>query len=316
MAKLSQLRKAAQIIIKDCLAVKKGEKVVVITDEFCREVAYSLLNSLIPLTDPILIEIIPRKMHGQEPPGMVAEILKRCDVFIIPTSCSLTHTKARITASKLGARGATMPGITAEVMQRTLNTDYKKIARLAKKLALLLTRAKMVYVKTEKGTDIKLELGKRPGYADTGIIHKPCDFSNLPAGEAYIAPIEYKAEGTIIVDGSFAPVGFLNKPVTLKIADGKILAIKGNNRLSKIFQDYGRCERVLCELGIGTNPRAIITGNVLEDEKVMGSCHFAFGNNLGFGGKNRARIHLDAVVQRPSIWLDGQLIINKGNFLG
>ncbi|GAI14876.1 unnamed protein product, partial [marine sediment metagenome] len=143
----------------------------------------------------------------------------------------------------------------------------------------------------------------------------PGNFSNLPAGEAYIAPVENKSNGNIVVDGSFAPIGFLKNKVTLEIKNGQIVSLKGNQRLNAVFKKYGKKERTLCEFGIGTNPKAKITGNVLEDEKVLGSIHIAFGHNLGFGGKNKAKIHLDGVIKKPSVWIDEQQIIKKGKFL-
>lgn len=311
----TKLRKASNIVIKDCLGIKKHEKVVIVIDELCRDIGYSLWYALRKITDPIIIEIAPRKIHGEEPPKLVAEILKTTDVFIMPTSRSLTHTRARINASKLGARGATMPGITVEVMERALNANYQKIAKLTAKVANLLSTAKKAFIKTQTGTALVLNLSGRKGHVDTGIIKKPREFSNLPAGEAYIAPVENRSTGTVVVDGSFAPIGFLDKKVTLEIKNGQIVRLKGNKNLKAIFGKYGKKEKTLCELGIGTNPKAKITGNVLEDEKVLGSIHVAFGNNLGFGGNNKAKIHLDAIVKKPSVWFDEKVIIKNGKFL-
>jgi len=303
------------LVIKDCLGIRRGENVVIVTDRFCYPIGNAIANSLRKITDPILIEITPREIHGQEPPKLVAEIMKNSDVFIIPTSRSLTHTCARIEATKAGARGATMPGITIDVMIRALNTDYKKIAQLTNKIADLLSHAKKAVIRTDKGTNLELNLANRKCRLDTGIIKKRGEFSNLPAGEAYIAPNENKTNGTVVIDGSFALIGFLDKSVRLKINNGRISRIHGNNKLKRIFQQYSEKEKVLCELGIGTNPAAKITGNVLEDEKVLGSIHVAFGNNLGFGGRNKARIHLDGVMKSPDFWLDEKLIIKKGKFL-
>ncbi len=311
----SKLKNASQIVINDCLGIKKHEKVVIVTDELCRTIGYSLWNVARKITDPIIIEITPREIHGEEPPPLIAETLKHCDVFIMPTSRSLTHTRARINASKLGARGATMPEITAEVMTRALNVDYRKIAKLTIRAAELLSNAKKALIKTDTGTNLELHLSGRKGHIDTGIIRKPREFSNLPGGEAYIAPIENRSNGIVVIDGSFAPVGFLDEEVTLAVRDGQIVKLTGNKRLKAIFKKYGKKEKTLCEFGIGTNYKAKITGNVLEDEKVLGSVHVAFGNNLGFGGNNKSKIHLDGVIKKPSVWIDEKLVIKKGKLL-
>jgi leucyl aminopeptidase (aminopeptidase T) len=208
-----------------------------------------------------------------------------------------------------------MPGITVEMMLRALNADYRRIARLTRKVCRYFDKARKAYIESELGTALELQLQRRKCCPDTGIVNRKGGFSNLPAGEAYVAPVEMKSNGIVVVDGSFAPVGAVAQPVQVEVRKGVITKLRGNRQLSAIFNKYGRKERTLCELGIGTNYKAKITGNVLEDEKVLGTIHVAFGNNLAFGGKNKAGIHLDAVVRKPSVWLDDRLIIRKGTFL-
>lgn len=208
-----------------------------------------------------------------------------------------------------------MPGITAAIMERSLNADYRRIARVTERLAALLSQGRRATIETGRNAHLELSLNRRKGYIDTGLIRTPGAFSNLPGGEAYIAPAEAQSNGTVVFDGSFAPFGFLKRPVTLSLYKGRITRIAGSKRLQSLFGRYGGAEHVLCELGIGTNPSAKITGNVLEDEKVLGSIHLAFGNNLGFGGRNKARIHLDGVIKKPTIWIDETVIIKKGKFL-
>ena len=307
--------KAARIVVDDCLAVKPHERAVVITDEPCQAVGYAVWEALRKTTDTILVEITPRDIHGEEPPNLVACMLKECDVFVMPTSRSLTHTHARIDANKKGARGATMPGITIEMMLRTLNADYQRIARLTRKLGRLLGAARHALIQSDIGTDLGLDLSRRKCCLDTGMIQEKGSFSNLPAGEAYIAPVEDKSKGVVVVDGSFAPIGAIATPLKINVRKGYISRIDGNRKMASIFNRYGKREKTLCEFGVGTNYKARITGNVLEDEKVLGTIHVAFGNNLAFGGKNNACIHLDAVIRKPTVWLDGRLIIKKGKFL-
>ncbi len=309
-----RLRSSAKIVVNQCLNIKQGERVVIVTDKPCKKIGEILWEQLPDKRNSYLIEIAPTGGHGKEPPSLIGEILRKCDVFIIPTSFSLTHTQARIRATKLGVRGATMPGITTDVMMRTLNADYNRIARLTKKMEELLTKTREVLVKTGNN-ELYLDITLRNGHPDTGIIRSRGSFSNLPAGESYCAPIEHKSEGKVVIDGSFAPIGLLKKPVILTLKSGKIVKLEGNKTLEKIFDQAGEKGRVLCELGIGTNYKAIITGNVLEDEKVLGTIHLAFGNNLGFGGKNDAKVHLDGVIRKPWVWFDKKLIIKQGKIV-
>jgi leucyl aminopeptidase (aminopeptidase T) len=74
--------------------------------------------------------------------------------------------------------------------------------------------------------------------------------------------------------------------------------------------------RNIGEFGIGTNPKAILSGNILEDEKVRGTCHVAFGTSTSYpGGKVTADIHWDGIVIQPTIWFDGDKIMDGGEFL-
>ena len=45
----------------------------------------------------------------------------------------------------------------------------------------------------------------------------------------------------------------------------------------ELLTAHGEDGTSLAELGIGTNEKAILTGNLLEDEKILGTAHVAFG---------------------------------------
>ncbi len=288
---------------------------MIVTDPPCNIIGKIFWEEACRISDSVLVEIAPRKIHGEEPPLVVSKMIRDCDIFIMPTSMSLTHTRARIEATKAGCRGATLPGITQDIMARTLNADYQKIKKTSLKLARLLTKSKTAWVTTRKGTNLILKISGRHGHADTGIMYGPGDFSNLPAGEAYIAPVEGSAQGQIVIDGSMAPFGRLKNDLILIIENGEIKGIANDNvHLYKILKKYGPKSRNVAELGIGTNNFAKITGEVLEDEKVLGTIHIAFGNNFAFGGKVAVPIHLDGVIKSPTLYLDGRLIMKDGSF--
>ena len=123
---MKSLREAARIAVRDCLAVRAGESVLVITDTEKRKIGYAFWEAARDQgAEAMLTEIIPRKTHGQEPPRSVAEFMKHVNVFIAPMSRSISHTRARRIACELGARGATLPGITESMMRRALHADYK-----------------------------------------------------------------------------------------------------------------------------------------------------------------------------------------------
>jgi len=318
---MDRIRTAALIAARDCMAIKQDEKVLILTDGPLRKIGYALWEASKQLAaDAIITEIIPRRSNGEEPPPAVAELMKLVDVVLIPTSMSLSHTDARREASDKGARIATLPGITEDTMIRTLNADYYKIAERSRKIAGILHDGSMVRITTDRGTDIALSIDGRAGFADTGLNHNPGDFSNLPAGEGYISPVEGKSVGVIVFDGSMAGVGKLrDEIIKVEVIDGfasRIDGADGAKQLLSIMKPMGKLAFNLAELGIGTNDKAQITGSVLEDEKVMGTVHIAFGDNKSMGGFVKVASHLDGVIMNPSVYVDGELILEGGRLVG
>ena len=317
---MDQLKKAAEIALKDCMAVKKGERVLIITDEPARKIGYALWEGAKEMgAEAIFTEIITPRSNGEEPPEPIAELMKLVDVILIPTSKSLSHTDSRREASKAGVRIATLPGITEDMMTRTLNADYKEIAKKSDILAEIISKASNIRITSAKGTDINLAVKGRDGHSDTGLNHNPGDFSNLPAGEAYVAPMEGKSEGVIVFDGSMAGVGILkDEVINVKVEEGYATEITGGagaEKLYSIMEPFGKLAFNLAELGIGTHDKALITGEVLEDEKVIGTVHIAFGDNKSMGGIIRVASHLDGVIMEPTVIVDGETIMDKGEFL-
>jgi leucyl aminopeptidase (aminopeptidase T) len=317
---MDQLRTAALIAAKDCMAIKEHETVLVITDEPLRKIGYVLWEASKQLAaEAIIAEIIPRQSNGEEPPTAVTELMKMVDVVLIPTSMSLSHTDARREASGKGVRIATLPGITEETMIRTLTADYFKIAERSRKVADILNDGSAVRITTDRGTDIVLSIEGRVGFADTGLNHNPGDFSNLPAGEGYIAPVEGKSVGLIVFDGSMAGIGKLrDEIIKAEVIDGfasNIYGGDGAKKLLSIMKPLGKLAFNLAELGIGTNDKARITGSVLEDEKAIGTVHMAFGDNKSMGGSVKVASHLDGVIMNPSVYVDDVLILEEGRFV-
>jgi len=317
---MDELLRAAGIAVKDCMGIKPDEKVLIITDEPCRKIGYALWEAAKGLgADAIIAEIAPRESNGEEPPSPVDELMKLMDVILIPTSKSLSHTDARRNACKAGVRIATLPGITEDMMIRTLNADYNSIAEKSIKIGEIITTGSEVIVTSEKGTNITMDVMGRDGLPDTGMNHEAGSFSNLPAGEAYVAPLEGKSNGVVVIDGSMAGVGILeDEVITIKVEDGYATDISGGpgaRTLYSIMEPFGKLAFNLAELGIGTHDKALITGNVLEDEKAIGTVHIAFGDNKSMGGVIRVASHLDGVITEPTVTVDGKIIMERGELL-
>ncbi|MFA6542716.1 MAG: aminopeptidase [Bacteroidota bacterium] len=314
----NELYSASQIAIRDCMGTRADEKILIVTDEPLRMLGYALWKAAKDFgNDVLLTEILPRRSNGEEPPSEVAELMKKFDVVFCPTSKSLTHTDARRAASALGVRIATLPGVTEEIMVRCMNADYHVIARRTHALCAMLEKTSTVRVTSLAGTDITMPVKGRTAHASSGLFHKKGESGNLPTGEAYLAPLEGVSNGVVVVDGSMASIGMVTTPIRIVVKDGYAALIEGGEEaemLKRLLEPHGKDAYTVAEFGIGTNDKAILTGKIIEDEKVMGTIHIAFGDNKSMGGSVRVASHLDGLVKSPTVWFDDTMVMNGGKF--
>jgi leucyl aminopeptidase (aminopeptidase T) len=302
----------------DCLGVGQADSVLIVFNEEKRAIAEALASAAEPRAGSVmLLEFPVVSRDGEEPPGEVAEALLAADVVLAPTSRSLSQTKARRDATAHGVRIASLPTITEEIFLRAMPVNYAQLKRTSESVAAHLTAASRAHVTSAAGTDIWLSLDGRTGRSDDGDLKAPGAFGNLPAGEGYVAPMETVGDGTIVVDGSLAGYGLLPAPVRVIVRDGRIVEAGTGigESLLALLDAGGEHGRAVAELGIGTNPAAVLTGNVLEDEKVVGTAHLAFGTSAGLGGINIAGVHIDGVLLQPTIDLDGARVLENGHLL-
>jgi len=311
-----ELKNAALIALRDCMGLNKEETLLIITDEHKKEIGIALHEVGKEICkESLLIEMKSREINGEEPPVQIAEMMKNVDVVICPTAKSLTHTNARREAVKFGVRVGTMPGITIDTMVRCLNADYNKIIKLTDYITEKLSGVKTIRVVTEKGTDVLMPVDGRNILPSKGVLRHKGESGNLPSGEVYLAPWENKTQGKIVVDGSMAGIGMISEPVTIEIVDGyaeKIYGGKQALQIAELLDKSGRDARAVAEFGIGTNYKAILTGMILEDEKVYGTIHIAFGNNISMGGNIAVSSHYDALIKEPDVYFDDVLIMKNG----
>ena len=311
------LDKSCQIILKHCMNLRNNESCLIVTDSKLKNIGNALYKNSLKITkkSKIIPTTIP-KAHGEEPPQKIADEMLKHDVILMPTTKSLSHTRARENAIKTGARIASMPGITKDTMQRALNINFNKIKAINERLISKLKNKSNIKITTKLGTKVEFEIKNRKWMSDDGIIYnKKRAFGNLPGGEIFIAPLEGKANGTIIVDASVGGLGKVDKNIKINVKNGFIEKIKGGKTAIQFKKSLkNKLYKNVAELGIGTNYKAKITGNVLEDEKVAGTCHIAFGNNKHFGGKVDVPFHVDVVIKKPTIYAGGVLIMKEGKF--
>lgn len=243
------------------------------------------------------------------------------DVIIAMSNNSTSHTRYRALANATGARFASLPHFDPEMFHTSMAVDWSVLAARTARLVAAINKAEWIRITTPNGTDMHICKQSRHAEGDDGLLTARGSFGNLPAGEAYFAPLEGKTYGTMVLE--WGPTRKLDEPLRLTVEHGQVTALEGNDphrrKLEERFAENSTC-RNLAELGIGTNDKASRPDNVLEAEKILGTVHMALGDNSGFGGKVSAPFHEDYVFYRPTltaIMKDSteQVLIDDGRML-
>ncbi|HEV2774693.1 MAG TPA: hypothetical protein VGV90_03805 [Solirubrobacteraceae bacterium] len=315
---MSELEQAVGTVVRRCLRVKAGETVLVIADPASTAIGEALLAAARDAGgDAVLTILPPNPARGTEPPAPVAAALAAADVFVAPCLPSLSHTTARKRACELGHRGATLPGVTGDMLARLMSTDFDALTTRCRAVAQLLTESDEARMTCPHGTDVRLDLRGRTAISDEGDLGAPGAFGNLPCGEGFVSPVG--GEGTIATS-SLGLVGLTDAPVLLTVRDGRLSDVTGGSgddaqQYLAMLDAHGPLGRNLAELGVGTNDRATLTGNILEDEKILGTAHIAFGASAGIGGTVTVPVHLDVVVTDPTLWIGDTPVLDAGRWL-
>ena len=313
---MSDLDRAVRAVVRDCLGVKEGEEVLVVANPATQQLGERLREEAAGAgADAVLTVMSERATHAAEPPATVAEAMAAADVLLAPTIQSLSHTAARKRASENGARVATLPGVTEEILARVMAADMEGLRRKGHAVAGALDRAEEAHITDENGTDLRLDLRGRRAIPDAGELTEPGAFGNLPCGEGFISPAG--GNGTLVIDGVLGTLGLTDEPVELVVEGGHLTAARGGQGMAfmELLTTHGEDGTNIAELGIGTNEKATATGEIIEDEKILGTCHVAFGASAGIGGTVQVPVHLDCVVMKPTVELDGEAIIREGALL-
>ena len=239
-----------------------------------------------------------------------------------------THIFDYLLEGKKSMRAVWTPGITEDMYNRTVNINYGELAERCKKLGKIFENVINVQVTAAGGTNISVPVYGRKLMNDDGDFSKPGTGGNIPAGEVFISPLVGKCQGVIVYDGSMTfsdGDSILETPITCKVENGYVTEISGGEEAKLLLKTiteaenrsieyekngklpegqgeiYKKNARNIGELGIGLNPAASITGNMLEDEKAFRTCHFAIGEN--YDNDAPSLIHLDGVVRNPTITL-------------
>lgn len=225
------------------------------------------------------------------------------NAIIALSNYSTSHTRFRDYLTRVkGVRYASMPLFEKSMLHCSMTADWKEVEARTLRLVELMRDGQTVFITSHNGTSITFSMKGREPKPDTGIITKPGSFSNLPAGEAFLAPVEGTAEGTLVLE--WAPTRKLKKPVSLTVKNGRVVEASGEAEFSQdLMEKIGLNPLIgnIAELGIGTNDKAERPDNILETEKILGTVHIALGDNSSFGGKVSVPFHQDFIFYRPSL---------------
>jgi leucyl aminopeptidase (aminopeptidase T) len=302
-------------ILRRCLGVEPAEDLLVIVDPGTRTIGEALREGARSLgAEAVLTEMDERATDGTEPPPVIAAAMLAADVVLAPTTRSLSHTVARKRATEAGVRVATLPGVTDDMLARVMAVDFDLMASRSAAVAELLSSHERAHVSCPRGTDLTLELNGRSGGVDDGRLDFSGAFGNLPCGEGWIAPVG--GDGRLVAS-SVARLGISDPPAVLTVSSGRLVEAHDGlgPELLASLRAHGELGCNLAELGIGTNDRATLTGNVLEDEKILGTVHVAFGASAGLGGTVSVPIHLDVVVLDASLEIGDVPVLDAGRWV-
>jgi hypothetical protein len=195
-------------------------------------------------------------------------------------------------------RCASMPGVERRMEETALRADYTAVKHYATRLSQLLNDAISADIQFSTGETLHIDLRFRTAKADTGDCTKPGQFINFPSGEACKVPYEAAPEERTIHGQSTTagvwPVVLKGEPMQWIVQHNRVIDIIGHGPYAEHFRQFFKHNPTrsnLAELGIGCNPQAVITGNVLEDEKV--GLHLAYGMSTHLGGTTHSDIHDD-----------------------
>ncbi len=346
-----KLKKSAEIAVKDILKAKKGEKALIITnpEPDVMSISQALYNALADAgARPVIVVQPVKTLFDYSEPSVVAAIRTEPEIILSISKNKLGKDKEAmehpymLNGKKVNStyhylmetkksRSFWSPSITEDMFIRTVPIDYAELKANCARLKVLMDKAVRMQITAPGGTDLSVGLAGRSTFQDDGDFSAPGAGGNVPAGEVFISPQLGTSCGTIVFDGSITvksgdivikhPIkatvekGFVTSLNTSESPEAAILANTIEVGAKAPNPEFAKNARNLGEIGIGLNPAARITGNMLEDEKAFHTCHIAIGQN--YDEDAPAVIHLDGLVRNPTIELffeDGssKVILRKG----
>ena len=302
--------------LKQCADLQPEESVLVMSDfGQAPEISMAVVRAIEKLDGKPLLLVMEKDLLKQKSlPESYQRIMNESDLIVLCTSDYFPG-GSRVIAAKSGARVLSMVKADEDMIRRCIDIDYNELSTLTRGVADRFSEAKEVEIKSDAGTDIYFTLSGNKAFYFDGLCREKGKITSHPSGVVAVALEEKQAEGTWIIDASAAQLGLVHSPIRVEVTEG-IASIVSNSEQSdqfrKILSEGDENSWKICEVGCGTNAKAIYIGKLIEDERVQGSAHIGFGGNIHFGGSIQSVTHIDAATRNPTVTLDGTTIISKG----
>ena len=309
-------------VLDRCVAVRAGEQVVLLADDGTDgEVVAGLVDGIARRgAVPVVASIPSPRLPGAEPPSSVAAMMLAAGAIIELTSLFIGSSSARRAATGAGARYLAMPGVRLETFRPDgpLAVDFDELRLDAERVGSAWAAASTFRLTTPAGTDLRGSVDGRPGRVLHGVARADGAYMAPPDVEAGTAPVEGSASGVVVVDADllFMGRGPLPEPVVLHVERGELAGIEGGEaaRLHAMLERCGdERMRNLAEVSVAFNPSGRVCSVPMETESSRGSAHVALGNSIAYGGVVDAVAHLDCVMTRATLELDGRIVMSEGD---
>lgn len=299
--------------------VKPGESLLILADTNTdMNLAQACLAEGLNVTPNCQLMVIRRMPHSEKSEfnPCIHEAMVNSDVVIGLCETRFIQTEACREATKKGTRVlSTVPvGIEEYVIKGIVEVDYEGMVKNGEKMKELWQKASKGRITSKLGTDLSFEFGDRPVIIGDGMVTEQGEIDFFPGVQVNVAPVEKTINGKVVVDGSISPGGLVSSPVELTIQNGVITEISGGtdaNSWSNWLKSLNDPKIYhLCHFSVGLNPRARMSGNMIEDERVVGSVTLGFGNQSAEfkGTVGTSRYHVDVVLTSPEIYIDDKLM--------
>lgn len=310
---MNELQKPIRKTVKNAFNLSKGEEVLIVTDEDKLDIARVFSSEIDRIGGNVNnYLLIDENRPYTELNGYLKDSISNLDLLIYMMKDVVEEKPFRVQMVSEGrkhARVCMMPGVTEEIVERTLDIDYHELERFTSKVMNFLKDSEEVRVTTENGTDISFSLEGRDFESDTGKVTRKGGYGNLPAGETFTAPVEETFTGKIhfkFISDFESDGGFF------EFEEGEVVDYGGvSSKLEEIMEK--KENRIIGEFGVGTNPKARPVSDFLEAEKAKDTVHFAIGDSYGIG-ENESQYHFDFLMEDPTVTADGKVLMEKGEF--